>query len=87
MKILSRLMNNGCCREALIVDDIAMNRFALRKLLKSHFRLRSLEASNGEECVSLLKEVGRKRCCKWLRVIFMDLEMPVMDGLQVSFVE
>jgi len=67
------------------VDDIVMNRFALRKLLKSHFR--SLEASNGEEFVSVLMELGKKRCCKGFRVIFMDLEMPVMDGLQVRFIE
>jgi len=70
----------------LIVDDIAMNRFALREVLKRQFGLRSIEATNGKECIEIMKEQHKKKvCCSGLKIVFMDLEMPEMDGLQVIF--
>jgi len=66
-----------------------MNRFALHKLVKHKFGLKSVEASNGKESLDKVKDLMKKRksgegcTCPGLRIIFMDLEMPVMDGIEV----
>ncbi|MDD2853473.1 MAG: ATP-binding protein [Desulfuromonadaceae bacterium] len=61
-------------RRILIAEDQADNRLLLRKLLEPlGFDLR--EAENGEEAVAI--------CEKWCPdLIFMDIRMPVMDGLE-----
>lgn len=60
----------------LIVEDQRENRLLLRKLLEPlGFELR--EAVNGEEAVAL--------CEQWQpHLIWMDIRMPVMDGLEAS---
>jgi PAS domain S-box-containing protein len=62
-----------CCR-LLIVEDQAENRLLLRRLLEPlGFELR--EAANGREAVALFKQ--------WRPdLIWMDIRMPVMDGLE-----
>ncbi|OQX17104.1 MAG: hypothetical protein BWK76_10670 [Desulfobulbaceae bacterium A2] len=60
----------------LIAEDQPESRLLLRKLLESFgFDLR--EAVNGEEAVALFQE--------WRpHLIFMDIRMPVMDGLETT---
>jgi PAS domain S-box-containing protein len=60
----------------LIAEDQPENRLLLRKLLEPlGFDL--VEAANGEEAVALFQE--------WRpRLIFMDIRMPVMDGLEAT---
>ncbi|MCP4693987.1 MAG: response regulator, partial [Desulfobacterales bacterium] len=60
----------------LIVDDIESNRSLLLELLAPPgFELR--EAANGEEAVDIRRE--------WEpHLIFMDMRMPVMDGLEAA---
>ncbi len=57
----------------LLVDDRAVNRKILKKLLQSDYQL--LEAENGAEAFSVLKEAGDS-----VALILLDICMPVMDG-------
>lgn len=61
----------------LNVDDNEMNRLVLSKILQNA-GMKIIHAENGAEAVKKLRE-GLKPF-----VILMDLEMPVMNGLQAS---
>jgi two-component system, sensor histidine kinase len=61
---------------ALIVDDQAVNRELLKIMLRRQGYFTDL-ASNGEEAVALSQTTTYS-------IIFMDLEMPGMDGLQTT---
>jgi YesN/AraC family two-component response regulator len=60
----------------LIVDDEGSIRATLVKFLKSIGVQEILEAANGQEA---LEKVGAN---PQIKLIIMDLKMPVMDGLQ-----
>ena len=60
----------------LIVDDIYLNRQVLVKSLQNA-GYRVLEAENGWDAIRLLE--GNDVCC-----IFMDIEMPVMNGIEAT---
>ncbi|MFP4025890.1 MAG: response regulator transcription factor [Thiohalospira sp.] len=64
----------------LIVDDNKQFLEAFKFLLQEHFAERIdeiLEASNGAECLEILKKNA-------VDLVFMDLEMPVMDGIEAT---
>lgn len=72
----------GCCDAALntvlLVDDLRFNRIVLRKMLyKLGFDV--LEAENGVEALELFYAQRSSLCC-----IFLDLQMPVMDGWETA---
>ncbi len=56
----------------LLVDDIASNRAVMRGFLENT-AIKLLEAGNGEEALEIVKKVKPD-------MIFMDMQMPVMDG-------
>ena len=58
----------------LIVDDVATNRLLLKEFLRSTV-LTVIEAENGEDAVALAKKEKPD-------IIFMDLRMPVLDGVE-----
>jgi CheY-like chemotaxis protein len=60
----------------LVVDDNEINKKLLAKVLGDH-NLKVAYASNGEEAVALRKENS-------FDIIFMDIQMPVMDGVEAS---
>ena len=69
----------------LIVDDVAMNRKMLRRILESRFDAVD-EAEDGQQAVEIVArslggEGGRGRSYD---VITMDYQMPVMDGVTAS---
>jgi signal transduction histidine kinase/ActR/RegA family two-component response regulator len=70
------LSNYAFSKHLLIVDDDAFNRTVLERLLKS-FSLKMDLACNGEEAV----EMSRNRDYDF---VFMDISMPVMDGMQAT---
>ncbi len=63
-------------QQILIVDDSQMNREILTVILEEEYRI--LEATNGEECIDLLKLYGTG-----ISLILLDINMPVMDGFEV----
>ena len=64
-----------CKRDILLVDDEDFNLITLQSCLKLE-RLLADTASNGEESIKKIKEN------QGYKLIFMDVYMPVMDGIQ-----
>lgn len=60
-------------QQALIVDDSEINRAILANMLHEKFEV--LQASNGQEALSLLKQYGSS-----ISIVLLDLIMPKMDG-------
>jgi len=60
----------------LVVDDNEINKRLLAKVLENE-NLKVSYASNGEEAVTLREEQD-------FDIIFMDIQMPVMDGVEAS---
>lgn len=60
----------------LVVDDIYTNRFLLTELIKSTGHEVVL-AENGEEAIEILKNED-------IQLVFMDIEMPVMNGIETT---
>ncbi len=69
----------------LVVDDDEFNIFALKMLLKMK-KLTCLEARNGKIAIDIVKEQTKIRegCCVTFKLILMDLNMPVMNGIEAS---
>ncbi len=68
----------------LIVDDNEYNLFVLQNYLKS-VHLAADEALNGKEAVE--KVVSRATdnvCCRGYKVVVMDINMPIMDGIEAT---
>ena len=63
-------------QQILIVDDSEMNREILTEMLQDDFRI--LEAENGEEALSMLKQYGTG-----ISLMLLDIVMPVMNGFEV----
>ncbi|MDE5965760.1 MAG: response regulator, partial [Lachnospiraceae bacterium] len=63
-------------RQILVVDDQAVNRKILCKMLQENYRVMS--CSNGEEALELLKKSGDQ-----ISAVLLDIMMPVMDGYEV----
>ena len=60
----------------LIVDDIVVNRILLIEILKQ-LQHNYFEARNGKEAIHFIEE-------KNIDLILMDIEMPVMNGLETT---
>jgi DNA-binding response OmpR family regulator len=61
--------------KALIVDDDATSRYLLRLALIREFAWTPIEATDGEEALRLLETES-------MGVIFLDLNMPKLGGIQ-----
>jgi CheY-like chemotaxis protein len=60
--------------KALVVDDIIMNRIIIKEILND-LECDTYMAANGREAINLIKENN-------FDVVFLDIEMPVMNGLE-----
>lgn len=63
----------------LVVDDQPVNRQIVVELLRQ-VGIVSLEAVNGQEALAAIEA----RPAGWFDLVFMDIQMPVMDGLTAS---
>ena len=69
------------------MDDCNFNRIALKLIIFDLFRLSCDVAANGEIAVEMFKLGFDKQCgCadRAYRIIFMDLNMPILDGFEAS---
>jgi CheY-like chemotaxis protein len=74
------------CNDILLVDDDEFICKTFKNILKK-FKLKADCAENGKECLKLLKEKMEKHCkCdkNKYKIIFMDITMPVMDGIEAA---
>lgn len=60
----------------LIVDDIFVNRLLIKKIVKK-INAQCYEAENGQQALDMFKEND-------IDIILMDIEMPVMNGLETT---
>lgn len=82
--ILPQLTSVCSCTQILIVDDIDMNRYILKQIFLSKFNLQCDEAINGREAVEAVKARAYQECCSSYKIIIMDYEMPIMNGIEAS---
>ena len=74
------------CADLLVVDDEEFNVMASQKMLKN-LGFESDKAYNGEECIKLIKDKKELNCkCNrnYYKIIFLDIVMPVMDGIKAA---
>ena len=72
------------CPDILIVDDNAFNIYSLRKQLET-FNFKIDSANDGEEAIKMVQDFQQSHpCCKNYNVIFMDIEMPGINGYDAS---
>eukprot|EP00830_Metopus_es_P008017 TRINITY_DN1771_c0_g1_i2.p1 TRINITY_DN1771_c0_g1~~TRINITY_DN1771_c0_g1_i2.p1 ORF type:complete len:803 (-),score=118.01 TRINITY_DN1771_c0_g1_i2:12-2378(-) len=67
------------CPMALVVDDEPTNRTVIKHYL-SFMKCQADEAGNGLEAINMVRERALNSCCKKYTIIFMDVNMPIMDG-------
>lgn len=60
----------------LVVDDIYTNRYLLSELIKLTGN-EAIIAQNGKEAIEILEQ-------QQIDIIFMDIEMPVMNGIETT---
>lgn len=78
------LSNTTEALDILVVDDDADYRWLTRDaLMQTDYPCRIHEASNAEEALAML--LRDDSVCEWVNpdVIFLDVEMPGMDGLKL----
>ena len=71
------------CPKYLVVDDDLMNRKVLKFFIES-VKSKCDQAVNGEEAILKVSERSSNNCCKKYILIFMDINMPIMDGIQAT---
>lgn len=72
------------CPDLLICDDNIFNISVLKALLEV-YKFRVDSSMNGEEAISKVKSLYENSdCCKFYKLIFMDVEMPIKNGYEAS---
>jgi CheY-like chemotaxis protein len=72
------------CKKILIVDDEQFNINTLKFVLKN-FKIAADFCYNGQEALEKITNSFQKSCCNiQYKLVFMDVMMPVMDGIEAS---
>ena len=83
--IISRSYFNNCFwASILIVDDQNINRMILNEFGKK-YNIISDEAENGKLAYNMYVKSVKKRWCNGYKLILMDLNMPILDGIRASY--
>ena len=78
---LTKVIKSPMFSRILIVDDVAMNRKMLKRLLVTRFNACD-EAEDGQQAVDMVKEAMASGLN--YDIITMDYQMPVMDGVTAT---
>ncbi len=63
----------------LLVEDVPVNMFLIKSFIHSHIPdMKILEAQNGKEALEIFQQNNK------IDIIFMDIRMPVMDGVEAT---
>eukprot|EP01022_Parablepharisma_sp_SALTPOND_P005597 TRINITY_DN122_c0_g1_i1.p1 TRINITY_DN122_c0_g1~~TRINITY_DN122_c0_g1_i1.p1 ORF type:complete len:611 (+),score=51.89 TRINITY_DN122_c0_g1_i1:1013-2845(+) len=77
-------LDKACkCPAVLLVDDNQMNLFVLNSYLKGT-NITASVAYNGKEAIEAVLKKAKNKCCKKYDVIYMDINMPIMDGIEAA---
>jgi len=50
------------------------------------FGILSDDATNGKEALQMVKQRSYQECCCSYKIIIMDFEMPIMNGILVRYI-
>ena len=75
------LKNNNSIKSIIVVDDVELNRFVISGMIKNLNFNNISEAENGKEAVEIAQ---KKHESNEEFLIFMDIDMPIMNGLESS---
>ena len=71
----------------MVVDDAEFNIIPIKSMIEEDFGIRVETAMNGLEALQLFEKEFHFDCLcenRGFRLIFMDVQMPVMDGITAS---
>ena len=86
MQVESSLLCN-CRARILVVDDTPFNILAVKQMVLEHFKMEVEEAINGKIALDMFKKEMQNECncsIRAYKLIIMDLQMPVMGGIEAS---
>ena len=78
------IIGDCTCSRVLIIDDNGFNIFSLKLLLEDYIKVEDSqfdEAYNGKMALDLIEEKVKKCCNRSYKLIFVDQNMPIMDGI------
>eukprot|EP01017_Pseudomicrothorax_dubius_P002743 TRINITY_DN10209_c0_g1_i3.p1 TRINITY_DN10209_c0_g1~~TRINITY_DN10209_c0_g1_i3.p1 ORF type:complete len:785 (+),score=98.12 TRINITY_DN10209_c0_g1_i3:65-2419(+) len=85
-----RSLSQTCfCKRVVVVDDNDYNRFVLERLLLER-KYAVFQAANGVQALELIADLNlrEQRCsspeCRRITMVFMDLDMPIMNGFEAT---
>ncbi|MDR3547946.1 MAG: ATP-binding protein [Candidatus Pacebacteria bacterium] len=79
----TKLPDKCGCPRVLIVDDDPFNAMILSSYL-APLQQKTVEASNGQAALEKIIIRSQGACCQGFRVVLMDINMPVMDGIEAT---
>lgn len=66
----------------MIVDDEPFNHECIKIILKPIVQIEIVSAFNGLEALNMIKNADSPK--EWPHVIFMDVDMPILNGITVQ---
>ncbi|CAD8085886.1 unnamed protein product [Paramecium primaurelia] len=84
-KLIQNINIKSCnCSAILLVDDVPFNIQALKTILMQQ-KITTDSAYNGIEAIDLvINKYQQKKCHPFYQLIVMDIEMPLLNGLQAT---
>jgi len=77
----NKFTDDSSSRFILIVDDNMSNRFVLKAMLKKH-GFNCIEAQDGQDALTVVERYVKSNSTRDILLIFMDLQMPIMNGIE-----
>ena len=71
------------CPSVLIVDDQYINRYIIKQFC-SKYAIPCALAEDGHQAVETIKQEYIKHCCDGITLVLMDLNMPVLGGIEAT---